>query len=217
MSSYFDLERIVDGKRHKTPFPWGELTQIWRNDTVAAILADEFPTDGFNYRERNGGYYYRRTIIPLASGKAGETTTLSTAWQEMCSELVSDEFTLAMSAFCEADLSEYKMEAVAFRGGRDTHYRPHVDSSLKQGFRLIIYFNIDWDESWGGAFRILNPVNHAEVCHSVLPVMGNASVIIRNGYDETWHEVVPLTGISVKTRNALNITWYDSSTTSTAQ
>nr|WED68938.1 hypothetical protein PJ912_01095 [Pectobacterium colocasium] len=48
-------------------------------------------------------------------------------------------------------------------------------------------------------------------------IMGNASVIIRNGYYETWHAVVPLTGVSVKTRNALNITYYEPGTTSTVQ
>ncbi|WP_248465902.1 2OG-Fe(II) oxygenase [Pectobacterium versatile] len=217
MSDYFDLERIIHGKRHEIPFQWGELTQIWRNSTIASTLAHEFPTDGFNYRERNGGYFYRRTLIPLASGKVSDTTTLSDAWLGMCNDLVSDDFTAALSAFCGADLSEFKMEAVAFRGGRDTHYLPHVDASLKRGFRLIIYFNAEWEESWGGAFQILNPENHADVCHSVLPIMGNASVIIRNGFYETWHAVMPLTGVSVKTRNALNITYYEPGTTSTAQ
>ncbi|WP_235426008.1 hypothetical protein [Erwinia tracheiphila] len=46
---------------------------------------------------------------------------------------------------------------------------------------------------------------------------GQRRVIIRTNHHETWHEVVPLTGVSVKTRNALNVTWYDASTMSTAQ
>ncbi|MFB9086154.1 hypothetical protein ACFFW8_12195 [Erwinia tracheiphila] len=46
---------------------------------------------------------------------------------------------------------------------------------MKRGYRLIIYFKAEWEESWGGTFRILNPLNYAEVCHSVLPIMGNAA------------------------------------------
>ncbi|WP_261642188.1 2OG-Fe(II) oxygenase [Erwinia mallotivora] len=217
MSEYFNLENIIHGRRHESPFPWGELTQIWHNSTTALTLAEEFPTEGFNYRERNGGYFYRRTLIPLGQGHLTDPATLSHAWQGMCNELLSDEFITALSTFCQAPLAEFKMEAVAFRGGRDTHYLPHVDASLTRGFRMIIYFNDQWQESWGGAFQILNPDNHAEVCCSVLPLVGNASVIIRDGYYETWHQVVPLTGESVKTRNALNVTWYEPGTMSTRQ
>lgn len=128
MANYFDFKRIADDKRHQTPFTWGELTQIWCNASVAATPADELPTDGFNYRERNGGYFYRRTLIPLASGKVSDANTLSVASQEMCAELVCQRFTTTLSTFCGDDLSNYKMEAVAFRGGRETHYQPHVDT-----------------------------------------------------------------------------------------
>nr|WED68936.1 hypothetical protein PJ912_01080 [Pectobacterium colocasium] len=38
MSDYFDLERIIHGKRHEAPFQWGELTQIWRNSSIASTL-----------------------------------------------------------------------------------------------------------------------------------------------------------------------------------
>lgn len=218
MSRYFNIGQIVRGTLHGAPFKWGELSDIWRDASVAKALADEFPTDRFNYRERNGGYFYRRTVIPLASGHVDESATLSDAWLGMCEELASNAFRAAVAEFCRTDLTDFPMEAVAFRGGRSTHYLPHVDASLRRGFRLIIYFNSRWEEDWGGVFRILHPADHSDVRHTVLPLVGNASVILRDGhYDDTWHEVTRLSGRQIVTRNTLNVTYYEPGTTGTAQ
>ena len=217
-SRYFALEQIAGGALHDAPFIWGELREIWRNDALAHRLASEFPTEGFNFRERNGGHFYRRTVVPLGSLHVDEPATLSEAWRAMCEELVSDAFRSAMGEFCGEDLTEFPMEAVAFRGGRDTHYLPHVDASLRRGFRLIVYFNAHWELGWGGVLRILNPRNRCEVHHAVVPVVGNATVIIRDGcYEDTWHEVTRLSATGGLTRNTLNVTYYEPGTTSTAQ
>ncbi|AVT06870.1 2OG-Fe(II) oxygenase [Paracidovorax avenae] len=217
-SGCFSLERIAGGKIHHTPFNWGELQEIWSNDTLAQKIASEFPTEGFNFRERNGGYFYRRTIVPLGSSGVDEPTTLSDAWQALCKELVSDAFRSAMATFCGTDLAEFPMEAVAFRGGQKTHYLPHVDASLRRGFRLIIYFNARWEPEWGGLLRILDPRDHHQACHTVVPVLGNATVIIRDGhYEDTWHEVTRLSEKAGLTRNTLNVTYYEPGTTQTAQ
>ncbi|MCM5640154.1 2OG-Fe(II) oxygenase, partial [Xanthomonas hortorum] len=179
---------------------------------------DEFPTEGFNFRKRNGGHFYRRTIIPLGSFGVDQPAALTDAWQAMCGELVSEDFRSAMSHFCGTDLSKFPMEAIAFRGGQDTHYLPHVDASLCQGFRLIIYFNAHWERDWGGLLRILDPRNHHDARHVVLPIVGNATVIIRDGaYEDTWHEVTRLCTTGSVTRNTLNVTYYAPGTTSTAQ
>ncbi len=139
-SGYFSLGQIAGGTLHHTPFNWGELQNIWSNDALAQKLASEFPTEGFNFRERNGGYFYRRTIVPLGSSGVDDPATLSDAWQALGKELVSGAFRSAMAAFSGTDLAGFPMEAVAFRGGQNTHYLPHVDASLRRGFRLIIYF-----------------------------------------------------------------------------
>lgn len=218
MSKYFNLGRIVGGTLHEVPFNWGELSDIWHDASIAKALANEFPTERFNYRERNGGHFYRRTIIPLGASRVDEATALSDTWLAMCEELASNEFRAAVAEFCRTDLTDFPMEAVAFRGGQNTHYIPHVDASLRRGFRLIIYFNSRWEEDWGGVFRILNPADHSDVRHTVLPLIGNASVIVRDGhYDDTWHEVTRLSGREVVTRNTLNVTYYPPGTTSTAQ
>ncbi|OQP75157.1 SanC [Xanthomonas phaseoli pv. syngonii LMG 9055] len=217
-SAYFALRQIAGGKRHDAPFQWGELQNIWQNDALANKLADEFPTEGFNFRKRNGGHFYRRTIVPLGSFGVDQPASLTDAWQAMCGELVSEDFRSAMSHFCGTDLSKFPMEAVAFRGGQDTHYLPHVDASLCQGFRLIIYFNAHWERDWGGLLRILDPPNHHDARHVVLPIVGNATVIIRDGvYEDTWHEVTRLCTTGSVTRNTLNVTYYAPGTTSTVQ
>ncbi|AXH60472.1 2OG-Fe(II) oxygenase (plasmid) [Pseudomonas amygdali pv. lachrymans] len=218
MSGYLALKRIAHGTLHDVPFRWGQLCNIWCDDTIANKLADDFPTEGFSYRERNGGHFYRRTIIPLASHHVREPATLSAAWVDMSNELVSDSFRAAMTEFCGVDLTDYPMEAVAFRSGRDAHYLPHVDASLPRGFRLIVYFNAHWEADWGGLFRILDPCDHCKAHHTVFPLVGNASMIVRDGhYDDTWHEVTRLSGKEVVTRNTLNITYYEPGTTSTVQ
>jgi len=217
-SAYFALGQIAGGTRHASPFHWGELQKIWKNAALANRLADEFPTEGFNFRQRNGGYFYRRTIIPLGSLGVDQPATLTDAWQAMCGELVSEDFRAAMSHLCATDLSEFPMEAVAFRGGKDTHYLPHVDASLRRGFRLIIYFNAHWERDWGGLLRILDPGDRHDARHVMLPVIGNATVIIRDGiYEDTWHEVTRLCNTNSVTRNTLNVTYYCPGTTTTAQ
>lgn len=217
-STYFALGQIAGGTRHAAPFHWGELQKIWQDAALANRLADEFPTEGFNFRQRNGGYFYRRTIIPLGSSGVTQPATLTDTWQAMCGELVSEDFRTAMSHFCATDLSEFPMEAVAFRGGKDTHYLPHVDASLRRGFRLIIYFNAHWERDWGGLLRILDPSDRHDARHVMLPVIGNATVIIRDGiYEDTWHEVTRLCTTGSVTRNTLNVTYYCPGTTSTAQ
>ncbi|CTP89998.1 MULTISPECIES: 2OG-Fe(II) oxygenase [Xanthomonas translucens group] len=217
-AGYFALEQISAGTRHDVPFDWGELREIWRNDALAHRLAIEFPTEGFNFRQRNGGHFYRRTIVPLGSLGIDAPATLSDAWRAMCEELASDTFRAAMATFCRTDLTEFPMEAVAFRGGQDAHYLPHVDASLRRGFRLIVYFNAHWQREWGGLLRILDPRNHCEARHVMMPTVGNATVIIRDGhYQDTWHEVTRLSATGGITRNTLNVTYYEPGTTSTAQ
>ncbi|AQW32762.1 2OG-Fe(II) oxygenase (plasmid) [Ralstonia syzygii subsp. celebesensis] len=218
MSRYFDLGRIAGGTLHEEPFKWGHFSRIWRGGEIEHAVATDFPTDGFNYRERNGGYFYRRTVVPLASNRVLGPETLSATWCEMCEELTSPTFRSAVAKFCRTDLTDFPMEAVAFRGGQDTHYLPHVDASLRCGFRLIIYFNHGWKEEWGGVFRILNPVDHRDIRHAVLPLIGSANMIIRDGqYNETWHEVTRLSARGAVTRNTLNVTFYEPGTTSTSQ
>jgi SM-20-related protein len=217
-SRYFALQQIARGTLHEQPFKWGQLVEIWRNESIANTLAHEFPTDAFNYRERNGGYFYRRTIVPLASRRVDDPETLSDSWRGMCKELASTEFRAAVAELCGTDLSDYPMEAVAFRGGRDTHYLPHVDASLRLGFRLIIYFNARWKEDWGGSLRILDPLDHSTIHHKIPPKVGNATVIVRDGrFNDTWHEVTRLTGAGIATRNTLNVTYYQPGTTRTSQ
>ncbi|WP_082064893.1 2OG-Fe(II) oxygenase [Xanthomonas sp. MUS 060] len=217
-SEYFALDQIAGGTLHATPFNWGELQAIWHSDALAYRLASEFPTEGFNFRERNGGHFYRRTVVPLGSLDVDEPATLSDTWRAMCKELVSDAFRSSMADFCGTDLTKFPMEAVAFRGGQDTHYLPHVDASLRRGFRLIIYFNSRWELDWGGLLRILNPQDHHEVHYTVVPVIGNATVIIRDGcYQDTWHEVTRLSPTGGLTRNTLNVTYYEPGTKETAQ
>ncbi|MCE4373240.1 2OG-Fe(II) oxygenase [Xanthomonas hortorum] len=218
MLKYFALEQIAGGTRHVAPFTWGQLHRIWHDDALAHKLASEFPTEGFNFRERNGGHFYRRTVIPLGSLGVDGPATLSTAWRAMCEELASNTFRAAMAKFCGADLTQFPMEAVAFRGGRDTHYLPHVDASLRRGFRLIIYFNAHWERDWGGLFRILDPLNSEQVHHAVTPLVGNATVIVRDGhYEDTWHEVTHWSATGALTRNTLNVTYHEPGTTSTRQ
>jgi SM-20-related protein len=218
VSRYFELEQIARGTLHEEPFQWGQLVAIWRNESIANTLAREFPTEAFNYRERNGGYFYRRTVVPLASHRVDDPGTLSDSWRGMCEELASTVFRAAVAEFCGTDLSDYPMEAVAFRGGRDTHYLPHVDASLRLGFRLIIYFNTGWKEDWGGFLHILDPRDHSMICHTISPKVGNATVIVRDGYfEDTWHEVTRLTSAGIATRNTLNVTYYQPGTTHTSQ
>lgn len=213
----FNLENIINGKLHTVPFRWGQFSEIWANAEIAANLAAEYPTESFNYRERNGGYFFRRTVIFLANQHPHEPQTLSAAWLDLCSDILSAEFRNAVAKFCATDLTNFKMEAVVFRGMQATRYLPHTDASLTYGYRLIIYFNPVWEKGWGGAFQILNPEDHSDVVAETLPLIGNANLIIREIFQDTWHGVTRLSENALTTRNVLIITFYEPSVTSTRQ
>ena len=214
VSRYFELEQIARGTLHEEPFQWGQLVAVSRvmnlssrirwhvssrlkRSTIVSATADtSIDVPSFHWR-------------PIGS-MTREHCRTPTAWDVRGTCI--DGLPGGRGRILRNRSIRLPDGGVAFRGGRDTHYLPHVDASLRLGFRLIIYFNTGWKDDWGGFLHILDPRDHSMICHTISPKVGNATMIVRDGYfEDTWHEVTRLTSAGIATRNTLNVTYYQPS------
>jgi Rps23 Pro-64 3,4-dihydroxylase Tpa1-like proline 4-hydroxylase len=191
-----NLGAIRAGQLEDRPYPHAVLDNSFEDLETTVALSDEFPSSGFRYdvRESNedGKKRYRAHNYQLVSfGRPAEENIarLTGRWRQVLDDLMSDAYRDAIEEVVEADLSATVLDVRLVRYARDCWIEPHVDRPDKVVTQLF-YFNLEWQEGWAGALRILRGSDMDDYERQVFPHAGNSVVMVRN--DDAWHGVPPV-------------------------
>jgi hypothetical protein len=157
----------------------------------AQALADSFPRHGFSADERATGdkpYRFRsRPIFPLVA--ADDQPALPEPWRRLVHGLIDQRYRHALSKLTSVDLDDAAQELTLWRYDPGCWLAPHRDKPGKL-VSHVIYFNRGWDESWGGALRLLRSPQIDDVAAEVAPRLGTSAVLVRS--EDSWHAVAPV-------------------------
>jgi Rps23 Pro-64 3,4-dihydroxylase Tpa1-like proline 4-hydroxylase len=97
------------------------------------------------------------------------------------------------------------MEAYVCHYGADAWLGPHLDLQEKI-VTHVLYFNTEWNEANGGCLKILNSKSMEDDVATILPVVGNSSVLVRS--DCSWHAVSRVRKDAGESRRSMNVIFY---------
>jgi Rps23 Pro-64 3,4-dihydroxylase Tpa1-like proline 4-hydroxylase len=69
-----------------------------------------------------------------------------------------------------------------------------------------LYFNDAWDPAWGGCLNILNSSDSADVHATILPIVGNSSLLVRS--NRSWHSVSRVADQCTTSRRSVNVIFH---------
>lgn len=174
--------------RTAEPFPHVVIEQFFEPDTMVA-LAEQFPSfEARNALNEFGEVGGKAVVTQLA--------TLGPAYRELQQYLNSRPFLEAMSAL--TGIPDLLPDPALYGGGTHENVEgqeldAHVDynyingGSLHRRLNLLLYFNPEWDESWGGCIELhSNPRRPAENQIKQFAPLYNRALIFETS-EHSWH------------------------------
>jgi len=202
------FERLAGGSLARQPFEWAEVGDLFLPRDGAA-LASSYPSDRFKtvtgYDGEKHYAYEARALVHLGGRGVEAAGGLSESWRQLASDLLSPSYRVALSRLIGRDLSTAPMEAYVCHYGADAWLGPHLDLHDKV-LTHVLYFNIAWDAADGGCLKILNSKNIDDEVATILPVVGNSSILIRS--DRSWHAVSKVRTNAPESRRSMNVIFY---------
>ena len=210
-----DLNRLSQQHLETGPYRWAVIDRLFAPGD-AESLAATFPYDHFKRHSYYGGdkdsEYEARALIGMGEQSISAPKELSSAWQSLASDFLSNAYRAAMTSLTGIDLTASPLEVNVF------HYPPggllgaHADLPDKI-VTHVLYFNRSWTNDDGGCLAILRSSDPSDIVTTVSPVVGNSAVLVRS--DDSWHAVTPLVPNCRLSRRSLTATFYHPGSVST--
>jgi hypothetical protein len=189
------------------PYDWAEVDGLFTRQGAAALAA-AYPRDHFKTLSGHDGekqfLYESRSLIGMGATAPSFGDQLAAPWIELARDLLSPEYRSAMSLLTDYDLTASPIEVNVFHYGPGSSLGPHLDLPSKL-VTHVLYFNKGWNPADGGCLSILRSKNPEDVAATILPLVGNSSVLVRS--DRSWHAVQPVVG-GKKSRRSVTVTFY---------
>lgn len=205
-----DLNAFSSASMTGPPYRWA-----WVRDFVEAEqmreLCRTFPTEGFVLREGGAANPYRsigRRLVHLGSSEVVPDPDLAPCWRDLAEQLLTDEYRRAVSELTGLDLTDAGLQVSIYRNDPSCALPPHTDDEPKI-LTQTLYFNADWDETWGGELLMLGSDDMDDVVGSIPPKPANSVVHVRSS--ASWHAVPALKndGGQAQERRSMTIAFYD--------
>ncbi len=210
-----DVTAISRSNLNSEPYSWAEVGGLY-SPKGAAALAQTYPRDHFKTLSGHDGekqfLYESRSLVGMGAATASFAGELSKAWLELAQDLLSPEYRSAMSLLTGYDLTATAIEANVFHYGPGSSLGPHLDLPAKL-VTHVLYFNRTWNAADGGCLSILRSKNPDDQAATILPLVGNSSILVRS--DCSWHAVQPVVPGSRKSRRSVTVTFYRTGAVST--
>jgi hypothetical protein len=202
------FRRLAGGSLVRQPFEWSEVGSLFVARDAAA-LASSYPSDRFKTVTGFDGEkhyaYEARALVHLGATSVEAAEGLSESWRRLGGDLLSASYRAALSRLIGRDLSGAAMEAYVCHYGADAWLGPHLDLQDKI-LTHVFYFNTAWDEADGGCLKILNSKNMEDEAATIMPIVGNSSILIRS--DRSWHAVSRVGKSARESRRSMNVIFY---------
>jgi lipopolysaccharide transport system ATP-binding protein len=202
------FERLARASLVRRPFEWAQVDRLY-SPRQAAALAASYPTDRFKTVDGFDGEkhyaYEARALVHLGATSVDAPESLSEGWRRLGCDLLSTSYRNALSRLIGRDLSTAPMEAYVCHYGTDAWLGPHLDLQEKI-VTHVLYFNTEWNEANGGCLKILNSKSMEDDVATILPVVGNSSVLVRS--DCSWHAVSRVRKDAGESRRSMNVIFY---------
>jgi len=203
-----NCRQLEEGSLQQDPFEWAFVDRLFTTADAAAI-AGSYPMDHFKTVRGNDGekgYEYDvRSLIHMGAQSASKAEHLAPAWQQLATDLLSEEYRGAMSRLTNHDLKDLVIEANVFHYGPNDWMGPHLDLKEKV-ITHVLYFNDSWNPADGGCLNILRSSTPSDVHTEVPPIVGNSVVLVRS--EKSWHSVSRNVGASGRSRRSMTVTFY---------
>jgi hypothetical protein len=190
------------------PFQWAFVDNLFE-PADAAALAATFPCDNFKtvagYDGEKGYEYVSRSLVHMGSNLISHPEGLSPAWHALALDLLSPVYREAMSRLTGCNLGALDMEVNVIHYGPGAFLGPHLDLKEKV-VTHVLYFNDAWDARNGGCLHVLRSKDTADIHASVLPIVGNSSVLVRS--EQSWHTVSRVTEGVTGSRRSINVIFH---------
>lgn len=190
-----DVTAISRSDLQSEPYWWTEIGGLF-DARGGRALAGSYPRDHFKTLSGHDGekqfLYESRSLLHMGARRPSFASELSPAWQELAGDLVSPGYRAAMSLLTCRDLTAAPTDKIV------TH---------------VLYFNRAWDPADGGCLSILRSKDPADVAGTILPLVGNSSVLVRS--DRSWHAVQPVAPGIRRSRRSVTVTFYRTGAVST--
>jgi SM-20-related protein len=210
-----DVSIIGQSSLQSEPYSWAEIGGLYSQKGGRA-LAETYPRDHFKTVAGHDGekqfLYESRSLLGMGAAEPSFPAALSQSWKELARDLLSADYRIAMSLLTGYDLTGAAIEANIFHYGPGSSLGPHLDLPDKL-ITHVLYFNKTWNPSDGGCLSILRSKDPADVAATILPLVGNSSVLVRS--DRSWHAVQPVVPGSRKSRRSVTVTFYRTGAVST--
>lgn len=182
-----DCGAIRATRMRHDPFAWAPVPGVV-DKNAAGGLVDTFPEDGFleSARAASDKSYQLASRQVLPRGFDVDDDPLPEPWPQLIEALRSDEYRRGMEELSGLSLADKRLELSLWRFGPGCWLSPHRDKPAKI-LTHVLYFNVDWERSWGGCLQILRSENASDVAAEVVPVPGESVVVVRS--ESSWHAV----------------------------
>ena len=169
-----DLAQIRRRRLELEPYRWALIKDLF-SEVDASRLADTYPLDAFKLVSARGGEkdyeYEARSLIGMGVDVIANPGSLSDAWKELATSLLSPAYREAMIELTGCALEDSLMEANVFHYAPGGSLGPHRDLPEKL-VTHVLYFNRSWDAADGGCLRILRSADPDDVAAEIPPLVG---------------------------------------------
>lgn len=198
-NEYFDLGAVRRAPLTAEPFRYA----LWHNPIPpqkALLLAQEFPTDGFERSERKEGsnktYSFLVRKAVEKSRRLRSLDSLSPAWQAFIEFLLGPVYRDAVAEVVGERLIDHEIDIGFFVFTCGNAISVHTDK-LNKAVTNVLYFGQNWQPTWGGQLSLYERRSNGtfEAFKQILPELGNGFLMVPSS--EAWH------GVSAVSPNAL--------------
>ncbi|WP_200935077.1 2OG-Fe(II) oxygenase [Brevundimonas sp. Leaf363] len=208
--SVLNFDSLAATELQHEPFDWAFANRLYTAED-AEVLARTYPVDHYKSVARLSGgeksyTYEARPLIHIDSTDVAFEDHLSDTWRQLARDLASPAYRTAMSRLTGLDLSTAPMEAYVCHFGPGAWLGPHADLKTKI-LTHVFYFNSEWRAEDGGCLHVLRTKNEDDKVDTVLPLVGNSSIIMRS--DTSWHSVSKVESGATESRRSMNVIFYN--------
>ncbi|MBN4002990.1 2OG-Fe(II) oxygenase family protein [Nostoc sp. LPT] len=203
-----DLSVICQARMEFIPYRWVKLENLISvNERLN--LASNFPEERWFHEFVTQDS--RVLAGPILSEKIGilEAPPFHPVWQTLIASLCSREYRTALEELTGLNLKNHHLQFAFTRMNSGHKGSSHVDNPATVKLVQLLYFNEEWEHSWGGCLRILKNENPESVFQDVLPLLGSSVILMPD--EKSWHTVTTVKPEALRARLALKMTFFPDS------
>jgi len=202
-----NTNKVAQVPLNETPYRYAKIRNMFETNLYNQ-LCNEYPSVDFTHCEtlsqaKTYSMYMRQLFD--SRKKNIKIDNLSECWSRFINELLSKEYQQALSHHTQKDLSQYAIEINCWQYPSGGWLSPHTDKPEKIISQLF-YFNEQWQDAWGGEFRVLNSAEEDDIHEIIYPERNTSVILVRS--NNSWHSVAPLTCPPHINRRLLQIIYW---------